>query len=304
MKVSIITAYYKGREYLDDYIKMIRRNVKNMSEEDSLEVILVNDCPEDKLTMSDIPSTSKGVDASGLTIRILTNKENMGIHASRERGLKASTGDYVIFLDQDDLLSKSAVKTFIMNAETGGDVLVSNALLEQAPGSEHRYLKWYRSDYHTKMIGDINCYLDVGIQIISPGQCLIRKGAIPIAWTEYICKKNGADDYFLWLLMLSLGAEFKYINKPLYLHKYTGDNLSADTTVTDDSTIEFAEYLKEIEYFPNEYVRRLRSMVEYKARFREDDSVGKIIDSFYNYDILKANIEYKIRTRTPLGFNR
>ncbi len=304
MKVSIITAYYQGREYLDDYIKMIRRNLKNMNADDSLEVILVNDCPSDKLSMADISSTPKGVDDSGLTIRLLINKENMGIHASRVRGLKSSTGDYVIFLDQDDLLSKYAVKTFLEKAKDGGDVIVSNALLEQAPGNEHRYLKWYRSKYHTAMIGNIDCYLDVGIQIISPGQCLIRKGAIPIAWTEYICKKNGADDYFLWLLMLSLGAEFKYVNKPLYLHKYTGDNLSADTRVTDDSTIEFAEYLKEIEYFPKEYVRRLRGMVEYKARFREDDSVGKIIDSFYNRDILRTNVMYKIMTRTPLGFNR
>lgn len=326
MTVSIITAYYNGRKYLDNYLKMIMRNVAKLSgaggigdrTSNSLEVIIVNDSPEDNLTLQDISelcssilsdkctftiknnSLIAGYDGAEAVIRIIANNKNVGIHASRVRGFKESSGDYVIFLDQDDLLGKDAVKTYMENVTGSPEVLVSNAALGHSGG----YLKWYRSDYHTKLIGDIDCYINVGTQIISPGHTCINRNVIPVKWLTYICTDNGADDYFLWLLMLAQHTPFCYIDKVLYLHSDTGSNLSVDTTVTDRSTYEFCNYLEEIAYFPDEYVDRLRRMVSYKADFRTSNKFGKINTSLHNLDILTANVIYKLRTRTPLGFNR
>lgn len=320
MRVSIITAYYYGRKYMRDYIKMIIKNAARISKEDSIEVIIVNDSPRDNFNLEELSDIATDLLVSKFKVslnaknnlmkikyeggtsefRIITNEENVGIHMSRIRGLDASTGDYIIFLDQDDLLGKSAISTYIDNASFTDEVLVSNAALGQRVG----HLKWYRSAYHTKRIGDIDCYCNVGIQIISPGHTCIYKKAIPKEWTEYICTYNGADDYFLWLLMLSKGVEFKYIDKVLYLHRYTGSNLSADTTVTDASTMEFCNYLKEIDYFPDEYVDKLKKMIEYKATFRVAAKGDKVYYSLKNWKIFSDNIGYKIMTRTPLGFNR
>ena len=90
----------------------------------------------------------------------------------------------------------------------------------------------------------------------------------------------------------------------IYLHIYTGSNRSADTTVTDASTIEFCNYLKEIDYFPDEYVDKLKKMIEYKATFRVAARGDKVYYSLKNWKIFSDNIGYKIMTRTPLGFNR
>lgn len=293
MIVSIITAYYKGQEYLRDYVKMVRRNASNLSADDSIEVILVNDSPNEEI---DVPKCNH----PKADIRIITNPKNLGIHQSRINGLKEAKGDYVIFLDQDDLLGKNAVKTYIENANMQDEVLVCNAALGQREG----YLKWYRENYHIKQIGNLDCYCNVGIQIISPGHTCIYKKAIPKEWIEYVCTYNGADDYFLWLLMLSKGVEFKYIDKVLYLHRYTGENLSSDTNVTDESTLQFCNYLDKIDYFPDEYVEMLRQMVNYKAEFRAGSKFDKISCSMKNRDLLAKNIEYKFMTKTPLGFNR
>lgn len=292
MIVSIITAYYKGSEYMNDYAKMIKKNASRLNDEDSIEVIIVNDSPDEEVKLE--------INARNVNLKVINNPSNLGIHRARINGLRESSGEYVIFLDQDDLLGKSAIKTYIENVNHREEVLVCNAALGQKEG----YLKWYRSKYHVKKIGDIKCYCDVGIQIISPGHCLIYKKAIPIEWTEYICTYNGADDYFLWLLMLAKKVEFRYIDKVLYLHKYTGNNLSADTKVTDISTLEFCNYLDEIEYFPYEYVRALRRMIDYKAKFRIGNKKDKISISSKNMGILGRNAIYKLMTRTPLGFNR
>ena len=48
MVVSVITAYYKGSEYMKDYARMIKRNAARLNSGDSIEVILVNDSPDEK----------------------------------------------------------------------------------------------------------------------------------------------------------------------------------------------------------------------------------------------------------------
>ena len=73
---------------------------------------------------------------------------------------------------------------------------VDNAKLEQADGT---YLKWYRTKAHQQLAWDLPTYLKVGTQIISPGQCLIKKKAIPEFWKTNLVRVNGADDYYLWL---------------------------------------------------------------------------------------------------------
>ena len=318
MQVSIITPYYNGRVYLPDYIKMIMRNAKRISRDDTVEVILINDCPTDNLTPEYLLNISHNVLSEKCTYNkkndsliisygdikvsfiIITNKENVGIHQSRINGLKNSGGDFVIFLDQDDLLSKDAVFTYLENVNKTDDVLVGNAMSER----QGYYLKWFRTGYQKDKVGDIDTYIDVGTQIISPGHTFIRKSSIPEEWTKYICTNNGADDYFLWLLMLSQNRRFRYIDKTTYLHRYTGNNLSEDTTVTDTSSYEFCDYLDRIEHFPEKYANRLRRMVGYKASFRAGSYYDKLTISTRNLDILTANIIFKLRSRTPLGFNR
>lgn len=318
MQISIITAYYNGRQYLSDYIKMIIRSAANLRRGDTLEVILVCDSTDDRIDCTTIKALSEtflsqsftyvfdkvslSISNSNfnVTFKVLCNDTNRGIHYSRVRGLKESSGEYIIFLDQDDYLSRYALREYANHASHRSEVIVSNAISQRTD----TYLKWYRTKAQTDMIGSLTTYINVGTQIISPGQCFIYRDAIPDEWTEYICTNNGADDYFLWLLMISLGVEFRYINRCLYLHRYTDNNLSNDTKVTDESTYEFCAYLREIPYFPNRHVKRLLRMTKYKAHFRDTSYIDKAFFSLLNIDIFIANVIYKIITKTPIGFNR
>ena len=51
MKVSIITAFYKGNAYMADYKKMIRANQKNLESADELEAVIINDSPEKSVVL-------------------------------------------------------------------------------------------------------------------------------------------------------------------------------------------------------------------------------------------------------------
>ena len=296
MKVTVITPFYEGDEYIDAYVQCMMANADSLARlGHELQVILVNDSPWRDLRVNE---AGAGRDI----FQVLVNEANSGIHYSRVAGLKAAEGDYIMFLDQDDVIAEDGLARLLRAAaKSGADVTVANAYLEQADGSRPL---WYRTDYHKGCIGDLQTYIRIGIQIISPGQCLIKRGAIPDFWCQHILKQNGADDYFLWLIMLSDGARFDYLDEAIYTHKYTAKNLSADTTVTDDSAYEFMEYLGDYPGFTQEDLHTLHSMITYKNQFRASGLIGKAGASLANLGLFIDNIRFKKKTNTGYGFNR
>lgn len=62
-------------------------------------------------------------------------------------------------------------------------------------------------------------------------------------WAEKILKNNGADDYFLWLLMFITEKTFTYNNELLYKHVTTGVNTSNNFEQMTKSVLEVIDYL-------------------------------------------------------------
>ena len=301
MRITFITPFYEGNKYMPDYQEMMGKNEEKLKISNKadgtdyrMEVILVNDSPGTAVRLDGIYSGRENW-------HIITNKKNMGIHASRVEGLKHSTGDVIVFLDQDDRVKPEAAFSFLQAAGRHPyHVIVANGDFE-IRDEVHQI---YRTEAHKRMIGDLDTYLKVGIQIISPGQCAIPRSVIPDFWCEHILEKNGADDYFLWLLLLGQGIGFHYLDRSLYVHTYTGDNLSADTRVTDESSYEFIELMRDGSFLSADEQRKLSRMLRYKADFRKSGIPGKLSVTMKNPDLFAANLIYKLRTKTPYGFNR
>lgn len=296
MKVSVITPFYHGNCYMERYVKCLLMNQKNLPKTEAWEILMVNDSPDD---MVNLPPEAKN-----LPLRVIERKTNGGIHAARIQGLSEATGDYILFLDQDDVLAADAIAReirYIESFASAPDVIVCNAMLEQKDGSA---LLWYRSSFQKKRIGDYQTYLRVGIQIISPGQCLIRREIIPEFWMNKICSVNGADDYFLWLLLLAGNTKFHLLDEPLYIHTYTGSNVSSDTAQTDASVFSFLPYLREYPKTAEKDVVTLEKMLRYKAAFRQGDLRCKAKETLRHPGLFLTNLIFKLRSRTPYGFNR
>ena len=301
MRISFITPFYEGNEYMPAYQVMMGKNEEKLKSSNavdktdlSMEVILVNDSPKTAVRLDGIYSGKENW-------HIITNKTNSGIHASRVRGLEAATGDVICFLDQDDKIKPEAAFEFLRSAERHPyKVIVANGDFETKGGKN----LIYRTDAHKEMVGDLSAYIKIGTQIISPGQCAIPRSVIPEFWKEHIMGKNGADDYFLWLLLLGQGIGFHYLDRNLYTHSYTGGNLSADTKVTDASTYEFIDIMEQGSFLSKDELMTLKRMIGYKADFRSSGPAKKIGLSLKNPDLIAANIIYKMRTKTPYGFNR
>ena len=87
--VSVIIPAYNAEEFIDEALQSVLRQTHR-----ELEVIVVDDGSTD--------ATRARVRAHGDRVRYI-HQMNAGVGAARNRGLDAATGDYVAFLDADDL---------------------------------------------------------------------------------------------------------------------------------------------------------------------------------------------------------
>lgn len=212
MHVSIIIPLFHGKNYIPMLLENIRENYEYVNRffVCEIEVIFVNDC-HDKF--GDI---EQGI--WPMSVSVLENGENMGIHYSRVRGLKAAKGQYILFLDQDDHIDKSFIHSQMVKIE-GYDVIICNGM--------YRNNRLIMQDKKARdRIEDPEYFFSSMNIIVSPGQALIRKSVIPEEWRRNILNGNDCDDAFLWLLMKNAGRRFKVNEAVLYYHNEGHGNTS------------------------------------------------------------------------------
>ncbi|MBQ4373398.1 MAG: glycosyltransferase family 2 protein, partial [Lachnospiraceae bacterium] len=113
MKISIVTPFYEGNDYMPSYAAMLEKNEIALQQAglgDTMEVILVNDSPQ---TAVKLPGIYNGRP----NWKIVKNGKNLGIQGSRVHGLQEASGDYILFLDQDDSLREDALVQFAAKAK-------------------------------------------------------------------------------------------------------------------------------------------------------------------------------------------
>ena len=239
--ISVIIPYYQGQKYLPDLLSMMERNAGILRAEagKETEVLLVNDSPWEKLEADQIPQRDTLI---SYHLRVLTNPENSGIHTTRVNGLRAAEGEFVLFLDQDDLITDRCLLSQY-TAIGDADFVIGNGYDGERNGGKHLF---YSSASTQAAAGNLNCQYYYNNLIRSPGQVLIRKSSIPAYWSEQIMKNNGSDDAFLWILMLCSGAKAAINEELVYEHVYTGENTSSNNEAMLRSQMEVAEKLKGI----------------------------------------------------------
>ncbi len=90
--ISIIVPVYNAAKYIKDTIDSVL-----LQDYENFEVILVNDCSTDE-SIKIIDSYRKDP-----RIRLISNTSNQGAAASRNIGISEANGDFITFLDSDDV---------------------------------------------------------------------------------------------------------------------------------------------------------------------------------------------------------
>jgi len=114
-KVSIIIPAYNAQAYIKDtLISCCKQSYIN------IEIIVIDDGSTDA-TLEVI----KGINSNKI---IVISQKNQGVTAAREKGIRYCNGQYLFFLDSDDILDENAVKILLLYSfEHNADVTIGQS---------------------------------------------------------------------------------------------------------------------------------------------------------------------------------
>jgi len=123
-KISVIVPIYNAEKYLRQTIDSIRfQTYKN------LEIVCVLDCPTDG--SADI---AEGIAKEDGRIKTVYNPQNKGLPAARNIGVENAAGEYIHFMDADDLISPDFYETMICAAvQNEADLAACSVFYEKKP---------------------------------------------------------------------------------------------------------------------------------------------------------------------------
>ena len=110
-KISIILPVYNGEEYLLNCLDSIKK--QSFSD---FEVIMIDDCSTDSSS-----NIMKQFESADVRFKYFRNDSNQGLSFSRNLGMSKCSGDYLFFIDSDDLLNHQCIEklyTALLNSNS------------------------------------------------------------------------------------------------------------------------------------------------------------------------------------------
>jgi glycosyltransferase involved in cell wall biosynthesis len=123
-KISVIIPIYNAQDYLEETLNSVRlQTYKN------LEIVCVLDCPTDNSTEI-VESMAK----EDYRIKIVRNPENLGLPGARNAGVDNASGEYMHFIDSDDLINPEFYEIMINAAvRANADIAACSVFYEKKP---------------------------------------------------------------------------------------------------------------------------------------------------------------------------
>lgn len=204
----VIPTYNRGKQIIETLDSVFAQTFK------SIEVIVVNDGSTDDSATVLRPYAESG------QIQYI-EQVNAGPAAARNHGLAEAKGEFVAFLDDDDLWPSDKLEWQVAAFQTDPDLLAvygSFILL----GKEH--IKWV--DFDTSPSGMIREELCRGNYVGSPGVALIRTAAVR-AIHGFDVGLKGPEDWDLWIRLSETGQS-RFVNRTALLYRVHEKSVSGD----------------------------------------------------------------------------
>ena len=212
---SVIIPVYNTKKHLHQCIdSVLKQKYQNF------EILLVNDCSTDG--SSDVCNSYKKYKQ----IKVIHNKKNCGAGLSRNKGIVAASGTYLMFLDSDDYLYQGCFQGLekLIKQNKDKDVIIAKFFSEQPPYSNN-YLfekKFSKSKNTNELIAHIN---KINYQANVCWHYIIKKKLITKHKLKFIDAKLSEDHEFVTRLFCLMRSFVLYKGK-YYYHREEPGSLS------------------------------------------------------------------------------
>ena len=110
-RVSILIPVYKSEKYFGECLHSVFQQTYS-----NIEYIIVNDASPDN-SMEILRQVLKDYPEKKSSVIILENEQNRGVAYTRNLLLEHATGDYIYFVDSDDIIETNTIEVFVNTAE-------------------------------------------------------------------------------------------------------------------------------------------------------------------------------------------
>lgn len=213
MKASIVIVNWNGRQHLEDCLNSLTKQTYA-----NYEIIVVDNASED----DSVPFIKKNFP----TVRIIHNPENIGFAEGSNIGIRASTGEYIVLLNNDtsvepnwlEELVKAVDKDEKIGACMSKILLFDRRNVINSSGGEIHYLGFaWASDYGTRDNGQFKereIAFASGAAMLIKRQVLNKVGLFDPAYHMYY------EDVDLgWRIRLA-GYKIVFVPSSVVYHKY------------------------------------------------------------------------------------
>lgn len=207
-RVSVITPIYNAEKYVKKTLSSIfAQTYKN------IEIVLVDDCSKD-----DSAQIIAHIKEQHPEIVYFRQPKNMGAGAARNKALELATGQYVAFLDSDDLWlpDKTARQVALMKEKNSPFSYAAIEMMDESGKTikKKRNIKEtcdYKYLLHNTIIATSSVIID---------RRVLGDFRMPL--------RRGGQDYATWLMLLRGGAVACGINEVLVRYRVGSNSLSSN----------------------------------------------------------------------------
>lgn len=221
MNVTIIIPVYNVAPYIEDCLRSVMRQTYT----GCIECLIVDDCgTDDSISIAErMIAEYKGP----IRFQILHHEQNRGLSAARNTGTLQATGDYLYYLDSDDVITEDCIETLMRIVTEHPDV-------EMVQGNAYRHYPQREPIVLVKRIAvpfaDTNeevrrCYYQLGQFYVNVWNKLLRRDFV--LKNHILCKESLLFEDNLWIFFL-----VRYLSKAAFVPDITYHQKKRPNSIT------------------------------------------------------------------------
>lgn len=158
-KISIIVPIYN----VEDYVESCLQSIAMQDYEGEIECLLVDDCGSDR--SMEIAERFLASYTGKIVFEILRHQKNRGLSAARNTGMDVASGDYIYFLDSDDMVTPECISALTEPLQIAPYDVVTGGVKwgEKVLTAEKNYPMAWNKLYRTQYLRDEHLYFEEGL---------------------------------------------------------------------------------------------------------------------------------------------
>ncbi|XP_035211954.1 UDP-GlcNAc:betaGal beta-1,3-N-acetylglucosaminyltransferase-like protein 1 isoform X2 [Stegodyphus dumicola] len=235
--VSIIVPVYNGEQWLDQCLE----SVVEQEFSGKLEISIFNDASTDKSSEL-IDAWSYKIQKNGIKFTFISSSSSSpkGVGFAKNEAVKNSCGEYLCFLDADDVMHPCRVRKQYEACDSNDDMIVGCQFHREPEDSTPRYTNWANNLSSSQLYTQI--YTAFGPTIVMPTWFCHRNVFRKVGGFSE-AGKGTPEDLLFFYDHLKMGGKLLRVDEDLLMYRY---HAAATTFSVSEETV-WNVRLKELE---------------------------------------------------------